>query len=85
MCFACPSVASRVGGIPEVVEDQVTGILVPFGDPADYAAAVESLIRDPVRRIALGQAARLRARTLFAADVIVPRYEALYHRVCRKN
>ena len=85
MFFACPSVASRVGGIPEVVEDQVTGILVPFGDPKDYAAAVESLIRDPVRRAALGQAARLRARALFAADVIVPRYEALYHRVCRKN
>ena len=32
MCFACPSVATRVGGIPEVVQDNVTGLLVPFGD-----------------------------------------------------
>ena len=31
MCFACPSVATRVGGIPEVIEDNVTGLLVPFG------------------------------------------------------
>ena len=82
MCFAVPSVASRVGGIPEVVDDQFTGLLVPFGDTAAGAAAVESLIRDPDRRAAMGQAARQRARDLFAADIIVPRYEALYRRVC---
>ena len=36
MCFACPSVARRVGGIPEVIEDNVTGLLVPFGDPVRF-------------------------------------------------
>jgi N-acetyl-alpha-D-glucosaminyl L-malate synthase BshA len=83
MCFACPSVAFRVGGIPEVTEDNVTGLLVPFGDTAALVHAVESLIRDPARRTALGRAAQHRARKLFSADAIVPRYEALYRRVCR--
>lgn len=82
MCFACPSVATAVGGIPEVVEDGVTGLLVPFGDTDAMARAVESLIQNPARRSALGQAARVRAGELFSADAIVPRYEALYRRVC---
>jgi N-acetyl-alpha-D-glucosaminyl L-malate synthase BshA len=85
MCFACPGVATRVGGIPEVVEDNVTGLLVPFGDADALALAVESLIRDPASRMAMGQAAQLRAREHFAADVIVPQYEALYRRVCAER
>jgi N-acetyl-alpha-D-glucosaminyl L-malate synthase BshA len=82
MCFACPSVATRVGGIPEVVEHNVSGVLVPFGDTEAMAAAVEELIRDPARRQELGRAARRRARELFSADIIVPRYRSLYRRVC---
>jgi len=82
MCFACPSVARPVGGIPEVVVDNATGILVPVGDADALARAVESLIRNPARRTALGRAAQQRARERFSAEVIVPRYEALYQRVC---
>jgi N-acetyl-alpha-D-glucosaminyl L-malate synthase BshA len=82
MCFACPSVARRVGGIPEVVEDNVNGLLMPSDDADALARAVESLIEDPERRITLGQAAQRHARERFSAEVIVPRYEALYHRVC---
>jgi len=82
MTFACPSVSWRVGGIPEVVEHGVSGILVPFGDTAALAAAVEELIRDPVRRGELGRAGQRRARELFSAEVIVPRYQALYREVC---
>jgi N-acetyl-alpha-D-glucosaminyl L-malate synthase BshA len=82
MCFACPSVATRVGGIPEVIEDNATGLLAPSGDAEALARAVESLIRDPARRIAMGRAARHRARTKFSAAVIVPEYETLYRRVC---
>jgi N-acetyl-alpha-D-glucosaminyl L-malate synthase BshA len=83
MCFGRPSVATRVGGIPEVVEDGVSGVLVPPGDAVALARAVEALIADPARRIAIGEAARRRARERFSADVIVPRYEALYRRVCQ--
>jgi L-malate glycosyltransferase len=82
MCFGCPSVATRVGGIPEVIEDDATGIMVPFGDSGALAAAVEGLIEDESRRRALGRAAQMRARKLFSAEVIVPQYEALYRRVC---
>jgi N-acetyl-alpha-D-glucosaminyl L-malate synthase BshA len=82
MCFACPSVARPVGGIPEVVVGNATGILVPVGDADALARAVESLIRNPARRTALGRAAQQRAREWFSAEVIVPRYEALYQRVC---
>jgi L-malate glycosyltransferase len=85
MCFGCPSVATRVGGIPEVVEEGVTGVLVAPGDAAALARAVENLIADPARCITLGEAARRRARELFSADVIVPRYEALYRRVCNSE
>lgn len=83
MCFGCPSVATQVGGIPEVVEDNVSGLLVPAGDVEALAAAVSSLIQDPARRTTLGQAARERAKARFSADAIVPRYEELYRRVCR--
>lgn len=84
MCFGCPSVSTRVGGIPEVIEHNASGLLVPFGDADGLARAVESLIQDPARRAALGQAARARALEKFSADAIVPRYEALYRRVCGK-
>jgi glycosyltransferase involved in cell wall biosynthesis len=82
MCFACPSVAWHVGGIPEVVEHGVSGILVPFGDLAAMAAAVEELIGNPARRRELGRAAQRHARKYFSADLIVPRYQDLYRRVC---
>ncbi len=82
MNFGCPSVATAVGGIPEVVESGESGLLVPFGDADGLARAMESLIANPTRRRAMGRAAKLRARALFSAAKIVPRYEALYRRVC---
>jgi L-malate glycosyltransferase len=83
MCFGCPSVSTRVGGIPEVVEDNQSSLLVPFGDVAALASALEGLIDDKTRRSTLGRAAQARARERFSAEVIVPRYEALYRRLCR--
>jgi L-malate glycosyltransferase len=77
-----PSVAFDVGGIPEVTLSGETGLLVPFGDTAALAAAAGSLLADPARREALGHAAQTRAREHFSAAAIIPRYEALYRRVC---
>jgi L-malate glycosyltransferase len=83
MCFGCPSVSTGVGGIPELVEDNESGVLVPAGDAAALAKALEALLEDEPRRQALGRAAQARSRTLFSAEAIVPRYEALYRRLCR--
>jgi len=82
MCFGCPSVASRIGGIPEVVQDQISGWLVPFGKNDEMAKAVEELVQNSALRASLGRAAQVRARAHFSAAVVVPRYEALYRRVC---
>jgi N-acetyl-alpha-D-glucosaminyl L-malate synthase BshA len=85
MCFACPCVATRVGGIPEVVEHEVNGLLAPAGDAGALVSAVQHLLENPQRRLAMGQSAQARARALFSADAIVPRYEALYRRVCDES
>jgi L-malate glycosyltransferase len=84
MSLGCPSVAFDVGGIPEVTLSGETGLLVPFGDTAALASAAVSLLTDPARRAALGRAAQQRARGHFSAAAIVPRYEALYRRVCAR-
>jgi N-acetyl-alpha-D-glucosaminyl L-malate synthase BshA len=83
MCFGCPSVSTGVGGIPEVIEDGESGVLVSAGDVDALTKALEGLIHDKPRRRALGRAARARARERFSAEVVVPRYEDLYRRLCR--
>src|SRR5262245_35463208 len=83
MCFGCPSVSTCVGGIPELVEADQCGALVPTGDVAALTKALETLLDDEERRRTLGGAARARARERFSAEAIVPHYEALYRRLCR--
>lgn len=84
MFFGCPSVATRVGGIPEVIEHEVSGLLAPFGDADLLARAVERMIDDADLRARLGRAAKRKAETAFSQRVIVPRYEALYRSLlCR--
>lgn len=79
LAMACEAavVASRVGGIPEVVEDGVTGLLVPPGEPAALARALRALLEDPARARALGLAGRRRVEEHFGWDAIA----ALTHRV----
>jgi glycosyltransferase involved in cell wall biosynthesis len=65
MAVGRPVVAARNGGIPEIVEHDVTGVLVNPGDVRGFATAVLRLLRDPELRQRLGLAARLRAEALF--------------------
>jgi glycosyltransferase involved in cell wall biosynthesis len=82
MCFGCPSVATRVGGIPELVQDGTTGMLCPPGDAHALTASLLRLIEDRSLRLKMGAAARVRAKEFFSPEVIVPKYEAVYYRVC---
>ena len=63
-------VASRVGGIPEVVSDGETGLLVPPDDPAALAGALNALVVDPGPGGAMGAAGRKRAAAEFGWDAI---------------
>lgn len=81
MCFGCPSVATEVGGIPEVIEDGVTGVLVPTANSRALSKAVEKLIADSTLRQKLGIAAQKSARQNFSPEIIVPQYEELYRRL----
>jgi N-acetyl-alpha-D-glucosaminyl L-malate synthase BshA len=75
-----PVVGALAGGLPEVVEDGVSGILAPLGDTATMSRRLTELLddRDAIERFS--KAARARAVGYFATDTIVPQYEALYER-----
>jgi glycosyltransferase involved in cell wall biosynthesis len=74
-----PVIGTQLGGHVDIV-DRTNGILVPQGDDAALAAAMDELIRDPARREACGQASAERAHT-FGASYILPRFEEAYRDV----
>jgi glycosyltransferase involved in cell wall biosynthesis len=68
MAHGRPVVASAVGGIPELLEDGVTGLLVPPGDVAALRAALQRLLADPALRRRMGRAGRRRVAELCSRD-----------------
>jgi L-malate glycosyltransferase len=80
--MACgkPIVATNVGGIPEVVVDGETGLLVPPRDPTAMAAAVVRLLTDQALRERMGQAGLARVRERFSADIMVANTLKVYER-----
>ena len=77
MSYGVPVVATRRGGIVDIVEDGRTGLLVE-DEPEALARAIVALLSDPARRRALGEAGRARVRERFGWDSIVDRLEAVY-------
>jgi glycosyltransferase involved in cell wall biosynthesis len=75
-------VATKAGGIPEVVRDGRNGVLVPVGSRSDLGGALVELLRDSRRRAALGAAARSTAEG-FRIEEMVRRTEAVYRDVLR--
>lgn len=78
MACGTPVVASRVGGIPEVVVDGETGWLVPPGDEAALARALRDALADPARARRMGEAGRRRVEAHFSWDRIADRTLAVY-------
>lgn len=78
MAAGLPIVATGVGGIPDIVEDGVSGILVAPGDRPALAAALRRLLQDEALRNEMGEAAIRAVEARFSRDKVVPRLEALY-------
>ena len=81
MACEVPVVASRVGGLPEVIEHGVTGFLHPPDALDDMAASAVALLTDGALHRTIATAARARVAERFCAERVVPMYEAFYERV----
>jgi glycosyltransferase involved in cell wall biosynthesis len=78
---ARPIVATRVGGVPDLIEAGVHGLLVDPGDVPALTAAIRRMLDDPEAARRMGEAARERRRHEFTVDLMVRRFEALYERL----
>ena len=81
MACGLPVVATKVGGIPEVVQDGVNGALVPASNPQALAAALETYVQDDARVAAHGAAARAGIERHYSVAAMVGAYTALYDRL----
>lgn len=81
MAWGRPVVGSGIGGLRDIVQDGVTGLLVPPADPVRLAEALAELGGDPGRMARLGAAARSRVLSHFSAEAVVPQLEAVYREV----
>jgi glycosyltransferase involved in cell wall biosynthesis len=82
MAAGLPVIATAVGGVPEIVVDGVTGLLVRPHEPSELAAAIERLTGDPLLRARLGAAGRLAAERL-AGQSCAAQHEAVYQAALR--
>lgn len=78
LAIGCPVVASRVNGIPELIEDGKTGLLVPARDPQALARAIQALLSDPVAASRMGAVGRTVVREQFTANRMVANTTAIF-------
>jgi glycosyltransferase involved in cell wall biosynthesis len=81
MAASLPVVATRDGGLPELVEDGRTGWLVPPRDPVTLADRLHALLLNPAQRRGMGAAGRVRARANFSVDRMVKSISTIYDEV----
>jgi glycosyltransferase involved in cell wall biosynthesis len=81
MACEVPVVASRVGGVPEVVTDGETGCLAAVGDVDKMARDAALLLTDDAARRAMGRRARESALSRYSTDLVIPQYLKFYERV----
>jgi N-acetyl-alpha-D-glucosaminyl L-malate synthase BshA len=85
MACRVPTIATRVGGVPELIEDGVTGRLFPVGETERMADAAVELLSDPERLAEMARAGRASAQARYCASRIIPLYERYYERVLGGN
>jgi len=85
MAAGKPVIATAVGGVPELVEDGVSGVLVSPEDAGALTEAIWKAVEDPGLRVRMGRAAFRRAMERFDVGVMVRGYEALYEQLLEKN
>jgi L-malate glycosyltransferase len=85
MACQTPTIATRVGGVPELIEDGINGLLFPVGDVEAMAAASIALLNAPERHEAMRKAARKTAQDRFCSTRILPRYVAFYESLLDKS
>jgi len=85
MSAGVPVIATNVGGNPEIVEHDVTGLLVPTRDSAALAIAMVRMLEDPGTRAQFGAAARKRIATVFSMERSLESVEHLYERLIRRG
>jgi L-malate glycosyltransferase len=85
MACRVPAIATRVGGVPELVEDGVNGSLFPVGDIDNMARRTIELLQNPEKLDAMGAAARQTAQDHFCASRIIPLYENYYEQVLAQH
>src|SRR5690606_12833055 len=85
MSSEVPVVASRAGGLPEVIDHERTGYLAPVGDVDEFAKWALHALSDDALRAEMGRRARQSVHEKFLPQQIIPMYEALYERVLRES
>ena len=85
MACGCAAMGSAVGGVPEMIEDGVNGLLFPAGDVAALARGLERLAAEPRERQAMGEAAARAARDRFTQQINLQRMTAIYEAIIEKR
>ena len=81
MACKVPSIATAVGGVPELIDDGITGLLYPVGEVEEMAEGALGLLRDKGRLEAMREAGRKTAQKRFCASLVVPQYVRYYEAV----
>lgn len=85
MARGIPVIGSNIGGIPEVIKDGETGLLVPPGDPDALAEAISFILSNPGKAKKMGIAGRRRVEENFTSEIMARNYESLFYQLVEKH
>ena len=85
MACKVPTIATSVGGVPELIEDGINGLLFKVGDVTAMAEAAIALLRDETRLCQMRDAARRTAQKRFCASLVIPQYVRFYESFIKQS